>query len=100
MWLQSLVELLGVVILSAGPLEGHGGKDSCHGMVGMAGETAIHPEGQYHMWTVVPEAPHKNPRDGIEIGPVQLAILVVKHLAMSNTEHFAGGGELSTAQTG
>src|SRR5664279_884908 len=95
---QTFSELFRVAIGPPSPLKRLSGESPRHSVVGMPCQSSIRAKGQNHMGTNC-----AYPRDQVadhfeEIGTVELAVRVVQHLTMADSQEFARGCEFSGAK--
>ena len=92
-------QLFGEAVAAGGGLEGEGGKDAGHGVVGMTGEPAFGAEGEDEVRPELAYAEY-NVRDRANEGSASEAgIGIIEHFA-GGAEHAAGVGEFAATHGG
>ena len=79
------------------PVEGGGGEEGDHAVVGVGVAAAIAAEGEYDLGAIGADAFDEQSGGLGEVGELELAVLVVEHLVVGDAEDIARGGELFAA---
>ena len=80
-----------------GPVDGGGGEEGDHAVVGVGVAGAVAAEGEDDLGAIGADAFDKQGGGLGEVGELKLAVLVVEHLVVGDAEDRAGCGELGAA---
>src|SRR5208282_3372918 len=82
---------------AGGPLEGGGGEQANHAVVGVGGDEAVGAEGEDEVRALGADGLDEMAGDGVEVGAVEGSVGVVENLAVRDSEVAAGDVELLAA---